>query len=266
MEAGKSKLKNALIFLRKYIWWTVGVILLSGSIILFGWRQHYSYGSAIDSVRFQDYGTFIGGVLTYVTFILLIFTYNLQKKELKIAKKEAKQLKRTIAIQRLSNTFFELIKIHDRVIDKLNLDGFSGQSGFQILYERLKTSYNYGQKMNTLSSKAIHEAMKEHFERNISSLDHYHRSLTNLINYIYWAEDLNQEDKGFYVNIIKNKLEAGEAAILFYFVLFKLDKKTKDLFDTYDFFSVLDIHRLLHTIHNDYYKNIPNRYWSDQAI
>lgn len=75
----------------------------------------------------------VNALFSALAFAGIIFTIILQKKELKLQREELKETReefikqnKTLNRQRFENTFFQLIKLHGDIVDKLKIKSFDG--------------------------------------------------------------------------------------------------------------------------------------------
>ena len=84
---------------------TIASVLFAFSIIMFCWTlwgQLFSLDLPIDSNRFSNFGSFVGGIFGTLSFVLLFFTL-----------KEARN-------QSFENSFSNYLQLHDSLVQQLN--------------------------------------------------------------------------------------------------------------------------------------------------
>lgn len=124
------KLENKHLETITYWFGIIGLITLVGTTILFLANHSYDRNQALDSVVFNDFGSFLSGsagiLFTIATTILVYLTYQTQKEELQEARKEATDSRkalesqaRTNQLQQFENTFFNLLTNHREVLKSL---------------------------------------------------------------------------------------------------------------------------------------------------
>ena len=172
-----------------FLWTAVGV-----AAFVFGFYFYNFHGKLITTTNGEwgTFGDFIGGTLnpffSFLSFIALLTTINLQRKELKASRKElkasTKQLKRTANAQEMAqkaldkqlqtqskqqfeNTFFSLLDQHNQILE-------ANEEKFRSIYtEVLSASGTYG---------------LDHSKKNLQSHNqkcgHYFRVLYQLLKFI----------------------------------------------------------------------------------
>lgn len=221
------------------------------SVILFSWNLWEKFDSdlTIDSGRFSDFGSFIGGIFGTLSFILLIITL-----------KEARE-------QSFDTSFFNHLQLHDTIVQQLkssereistlnseykalfknNLCGtitdkilqtecnsFSSLSHdgyFEALYAILHVRYKYR-----------NENPWTFFKDNNWRIGHFLNSFTSVVELISKG-NLTDKKRDFYVRLINARATSDEVRLVFYFVTFNdnLTEKVRliKLFKSLNFFNSL---------------------------
>ena len=219
--------------------WTI-VIIASGaflfSIIMFCWTLwgQLSTDLAIDSNRFSDFGSFVGGIFGTLSFILLIFIF-----------RETRE-------QSFDNSFFNHLNLHDSVVRELkgkegeikrlnqesrNLfnnyfcdtiqdaalksecktyEAFPDANDyFEILYRTLHIKYKYKD-----------ELPEQFFVDNNWRIGHFLTSFVSVTELISEGK-LDSNKRRFYSRAIKSRSTSDELRSVFYFVTFNGNENEK---------------------------------------
>ncbi len=195
----------------------------------------------------SGFGDIFGGLTAWfsgLAFAGIIFTILQQKKELEyqreeleLTRNEFKTQNHTLQKQRFENTFFNLFKFHNDIIDKLFFTENTRHERhqvFQFVHGQLK-----GTLMNKITSNApngtsndLSIAELEDFITNTinsiiimyaNNLQVYFKSLRQLKLFVH-ESDLLQDDKErtFYMNMIKGQMTEYEKIVVLYVSLMKV--------------------------------------------
>ena len=232
--------------------WLFAVAFAVISVWLFNWW-------ALKDVDSQTRGTFgdmFGGVnalFSGLAFAVLIFTLIQQRAELALQRKEL-QLTRnelagqkeqlvnqnnTLVLQRFENTFFQLLRLHNEIVQAIDLHTPGGaprigRDCFVSFSKSLMTNLNgirtHG---SSLSMDQIETAYKNFYQHTEGNIAHYFRSLYHLLKFVD-ASDLTADRKKFYTNLVRAQLSTQELFILFFNGLSTLGfEKMKPLIERY---------------------------------
>lgn len=229
------------------------------------------------SERFGDYGELIGGIVgslwSLAGVILFYEALRFQRTELKMQRHEL-ELQRheiieqteqqrlqniTLAYQAFENTFFQLMTLHNEIVESLNMEinepGLFNEDGtpktkvivgrecFVQYYNLFKRYFHFSIEEIRLQDLDI-EMTKElldnsyvlFFEESQANLGHYFRNLFAIIKYI---DTTNPKDKLFHIELIRAQLSNYELLLMYFHCLSKLGKKYKELMEKYAFFQNL---------------------------
>ena len=255
----KEKINN---FLKE--WWVIGLIAFIAmlTIFIFGYFYFSKHSLSWLSGEVEELGQmgdFFGGtlnpILAFLSFCLLLITIKLQSKELKNSTKElaksSKALKKqskSLKIQNFENTFFNMINLHNQIVDNSSL--MTRKSHFDYrdasilstiprnMHENKKYVYAIlGKKVPIEEDKDYHgrKAISKLFDildlyisLNKGSLTinkfydnfyeeyneivgHYFRNIYQILKFI---DSKELKDKKFYSNILRAQLSSKELALL----------------------------------------------------
>lgn len=254
----------------------LGLVLFILGLVLFIWKD-YTVDTAkkINSEKIGQLGDFIGGVIGSIwslAGVILFYValteqridiqtnqqtlntqvealnqqikeFELQREELAETRKVLKEQSITQKYQRFENTFFQLLRTHNDIVESFDLRKKSssidviatGRDCFEIFYKRLngKIHKEYDKPIkNTL------ERYVEFFQGEQSDLGHYFRLLYHIIKFVH-NSDIT--DKNTYTTFVRAQLSSYEQIILFYNCLsFYGNEKFKPLIEEYSLLKNMD--------------------------
>jgi len=247
---------------KKLVWKSV---LISVCIVLGLWILTWIF-VATNFTQWSESGTFgdsfgvVNALFTGLAFAGVIITVLLQRKELELQRKEVakttEQLEgqkeqfilqnETLSLQRFENTFFQLIKLHHDIVNKMYLfstyDGneWKGRNCFRHFNNELRRAFS---KFNSVDS--LDEITTSYFyvySTNSENLDHYSRNLYNIVEFV---DNSNIGIEKIYINLLRSQLSTYELVLLLYNVTSQLGKaKFKFLIEKHALLKNLD-HKLL---------------------
>ncbi|WP_320203400.1 putative phage abortive infection protein [Agrobacterium rosae] len=211
------------------------------------------------------FGDFLGGVLnpvlTFLSFMALLFTIILQQREIHGAKEDAKVLQDQRRADRLSsermqfeNTFFQMVSIHNTIVNSIDVDRgpsknqLHGRECFKHFRNEMQTFYNADATTDELTkSLAAHDHLWRSYQNDLA---HYYRYLYNIIRFIN-ESDVN---KTRYIRILRAQLSDFELLVLFYNGLFPLAAKFKEYVEFFTLFDNLPKDLLFDRCHEQFYE------------
>lgn len=211
------------------------------------------------------FGDFLGGVLnpvlTFLSFMALLFTIILQQREIHGAKEDAKALQAQRHADRVSsermqfeNTFFQMVSIHNTIVNSIDVDRGSsknqlrGRECFKHFRDQMQTFYDADPSTDELKkSLAAHDHLWKSYQNDLA---HYYRYLYNIIRFIN-ESDVN---KTRYIRILRAQLSDFELLVLFYNGLFPLAVKFKEYVEFFTLFDNLPKDLLFDSSHDKFYE------------
>jgi len=211
------------------------------------------------------FGDFLGGVLnpvlTFLSFMALLFTIILQQREIHGAKEDAKVLQSQRHADRLSsdrmqfeNTFFQMVSIHNTIVNSIDVDRgpsknqLRGRECFKHFRDEMQTFYDADPSTDELKkSLAAHDHLWKSYQNDLA---HYYRYLYNIIRFIN-ESDVN---KTRYIRILRAQLSDFELLVLFYNGLFPLAVKFKEYVEFFTLFDNLPKDLLFDRSHDEFYE------------
>lgn len=234
----------------------VALSLFLGAVIFY----LFMFGSKLSAehARWAEFGDFFGGLLNPIFglagLIALLYTIILQSKaldqsstQLSLTREEVEKSTRALVAQndsmveqRIDNTFFQLLKTHNEIVNAFELNLYSNQSIAETKKGRSCFEY-YRLDLDKIYRELIaDEADAEHnpkikmavvinatylatFTQHQANLGHYFRFLFNFFRYID-NEVMEEEKREFYVKLVRSPLSDYELVLLFYSCLSELGR------------------------------------------
>lgn len=165
---------------------------------------------------FGTLGDYFGGVLNpilgFITFSALLFTIHLQLKQNKETEK-----------QYFENRFYNLITIHNNLIDNLNYNDKTQRNSFselidEILIPTTNTNPIFNAKTTNGSPVVISRTKRNYrkFNKNQNGyFGHYFRNLYRIL-VIIDKSSLSKESKTDYARIVRAQLSSDELIVLYF--------------------------------------------------
>jgi hypothetical protein len=221
---------------------------------------------SLGTSSFGEWGDFFGGVLnpilTFLTFMGLLITIIIQKKELKesrdvfIKQQEAlEKQQEEMTIQSFDNKFFQMLNSFNEITNALKLNiyqkEYSSKELFEQLVEELKkeifTKYNEDVIVNDIKSNKIdyiYAIFPDFNNKFDTTFKYYFLNLYQLLKFI--DEDIPHKDKDKYskkyANILRAQLSKNELILLTYNAIGVMEfcgDNYKKLVEKYSFFEHL---------------------------
>jgi hypothetical protein len=219
---------------------------------------------------FGPWGDFFGGVLnpilTFLTFMGLLITIIIQKKELKesrdVFKGQQEALEKQqeeMTIQSFDNKFFQMLNSFNKITDSLKLDTHTGKEVFKELVEKLKNQLQYVyledvRKHDIRKNKVeyLYTVFSDFNNTNDTTFKYYFLNLYQLLKFV--DEDIPHKNKDKYskkyINILRAQLSKNELILLTYNAIGVIEfcgENYKELVEKYAFFE--------HLTYDDYINN-----------
>jgi hypothetical protein len=254
-----SVLERSIKIYTKWAWTFVVIGFLIGVIglILFMCRgEKYNlnllgdfYGGTVASLwslagLFFIYVAFLGQKQQLLNQQIEIMYSQLEVKytrlELEGQKKEMIEQNKTLRQQRFENTFFQLLRNHQDIVNAIDLRNggtvvSKGRDCFKKFYERFLVAIK-----NTLGVKVgiLHTLDGYHnfYNKHQSDLGHYFRHLYRILKFIDEQKVISNEEKYGYSCLLRSLLSSHELVLIFYNGISENGKeKFKPLIEKYSF-------------------------------
>jgi hypothetical protein len=269
MNMNKPDSQDSFSIQLKHLKWTAAAIVtlwvLSG-VAIYNWAPDGNYGT------FGDMFGAINSLFSGLAFACLIFATLMQREELRLQRKELQLARQesaatreeirgqkeqaiaqnaTLAQQTFDNTFFQLLRLHNDIINSIDLRdnnnniSSQGRDCFKVFYERFKKRWGKSlpQDSGSTELQRINETYRNFYRDIEADAGHYFRSLYNIIKFI----DLSStSDKRVYTNLVRAQLSSYELLLLFYNCLSNLgNQKFLPLVERYALLKMLPFEHLL---------------------
>lgn len=244
------------------MWWVgTGVVL---GLILLGSSAYFLFGKWESRGQFGDMFGFANAFFSALAFAGVIIAILLQRDELGLQRKELiqtrveirgqkEQLKaqaETLKKQNLENTFFQLLRFHQEILQSIEYNG-KGRAAMrkiiQILRQRLAAT-----KVGSAEAriKATYMDFHQIFQ---DQTGHYFRNLYHILKFVNESQ-AEPEDKKLYSRLVRAQLSSQELVLLFYNCLSELgSEKFKPLVEKYAMLKHVPRHQLADPAHVELY-------------
>lgn len=205
---------------RSGFWWIAstsiaGVLLLW---VLLGWF-------ASIQAKPGDFGDSFGAsnaLFAGLAFAILIATLHSQREELALQRQELAEQRQIFLRQQFEDTFFQLVALHDKVTDNLELrpgtaDYRRGRACFPELLQRLADAYHRSDIPDADDEQRLITAYVAFYREVEYMLGPYFRVMYNVLRYV---DESRMTDKKVYANLVRAQLSSHELALLFYSAAF----------------------------------------------
>jgi hypothetical protein len=197
---------------------------------------------------------FVGFLMVLAAFMLQKDELNAQREELALTRDEFREQNTTLRMQRFENTFFNLLRFHHDIVEKLGHSGESSRQFFGRVYNALESrqQLDLDRKRQgvivglTDDQLFIRVSYPEVYLQHQGDLGHYFRNLYHILRFVHTSDIVTADQRQFYARVVRAQLSAYELVLLFYNALPPGAgyPKLKYLVDRYDLLQNLD-HRLL---------------------
>jgi hypothetical protein len=212
------------------------------AIVLFSLGFVFSVIFALAVIRPEEagqWGDFFGGItnpiLTFMTFIAIIITINLQIQELRETREELKRSANALTEQHkilekqtFESAFFQMLNLHNSIVNSIKIEynereglmsgqtrlikhQLSGRESFVGFLYKLEEIYNQHEGWKD-EIKKLDRSYNNFWRQYQSHLGHYYRYLYNIIKLV----DQSNFDKDSYMKLIRAQLSDQELILLFY--------------------------------------------------
>jgi len=229
----KPENKAVQIFKETYGWIIVWALTALVIVMIF---YFYNFNNGLSKLN-SDWGTFgdyFGGILNpifaFLGLIALLLTLRIQSRELSNSTKELKNSATALKAQgkllnkqNFENTFFQMVKLHNDIVNSIDLHKTQGgeliaegRDCFKNFYKKkLESEYWMTKRATSGVSeyKRINLAYSDFYDEHQQDLGHYFRNLYTIFKFI---DESNSEDKKLYIRIIRAQLSSFELGLLFY--------------------------------------------------
>lgn len=249
IEERKGKYENEIQNLdskiKGYTKWAWGFVITGFCIFIYGvfeyaLKDRYGFelnllgdftGGAVASIwslagLFLIYVAFLGQKQQLLNQQLEIMYSQLEVKytrlELEGQKMEMIDQNKTLRKQRFENTFFQLLRNHQDIVNDIDIRraikgtgemtvSHSGRDCFKIFY----TKFNSGIQ-STMPLGKILEVYMNFYSDYQADLGHYYRNLYHILKFINTSKELKENERYQYSSLLRALLSSYELALIFY--------------------------------------------------
>ncbi len=230
-------------------------------VIAFGMYFFNFHGSLSNQhEKWGTFGDFIGGtlnpILSFFALIALLKTIELQFQQLKISQDELKlsrnelaksakaltEQSKNIQKQNFENTFFNLLSLHNNIVNNLKTSSPNVISTIQrreSVYDEYQGKEVFKKIINEINFEQdiIIQYIKI-YEQYQTIIGHYFRNIYQILKLI---DKSDIENKKFYTNILRAQLSNDELLLIFLNGVTYGKEKTKPLMERYEFLEPLNV-------------------------
>jgi hypothetical protein len=219
---------------------TFGLILIS---VAFVWylaaRYLYNNYYACNPEEAGQLGDTLGAVNSFFSaaaFAGIFFTILLQRKELKETRDVFVEEHNTFKLQRFENILFNVLALHNELTNSIRYSNYQGRVVFdRIISEQLGSDYTVD--ANALEEHAHYDLevkySNDHYPTIRPIVEHYLRSLENVVRIIDMSESVKDHQKSVYYQIVAANISRYETEFLYihyhYHIVLAIDKGEPDI-------------------------------------
>jgi hypothetical protein len=236
--------------------WYIGIsiifILVAFSMPILIYLRYREYRDYSGLAGLGPVGDFIGGstmaFLNLASFLMVVAAIIMQKEELSLQREEVKRTREeyqktniTMKKQQVDNTFFNMVKLHNDIVNAIELKEKKGRICLKEIYEWL----GYSIESNSTELELVQSQYNSFYESFEHILGHYFRNLYRIVKFIDESE-LTEIEKKNYLGILRAQLSKEELLLIFYNALSIRGENFKELIIEYNFFDDhLDLNSLV---------------------
>lgn len=178
-------------------------------------------------------GDFFGGILnpilTSLTFVALLVTLIMQRKEMVESRVQFTRSADALAKQNVQSSFYQLLAIHNQIIggmaakDPATEEMVQGREVFRVIYSKLRRDFRARSKQKAnppiTNRKLIENSYGRVYSEYQEVLGHYFRYLYNTIKTLEESENFdnaNSGDSEKFIKLLRAVLSDQELLVLYY--------------------------------------------------
>lgn len=190
------------------------------------------------------------GILTCLfsalAFIGVLLTYFSQKEESQLQKQEIRESRKEIKKQGFESTFFQLLKLHNDIVDSLVIkytpqNIFTGRSVLRIFKERVESFFKQNDLPSFDPEEKIEKSIESFYKEQGEQFTYYLRFLYNIFKFL---DESDIEGKSLYAGLIRAQLSDLELYIIYYNSLTPRGEEFKDYIKKFQLMDNLQIEKL----------------------
>lgn len=239
-----------------YIWLILLVAAIAAILATSYYNIYFSGEISSDHERWGQLGDYFGGILnpsfSFLSLIALLITISLQSEELKLTRQELEKStsalegqEKSLSIQNFDNTFFNLTKMHNEIVESLSAREkagtatMAGAKSFTVLTKVIRSTYQNVIDNEFKEREAAGNILNGSSENINFHADHYFRNLYRIVKFI--NDSKLDIDKSFYIGILRAQLSPHELVAIFFNGLSPAGEKFKPLIEDFAIFDNIKI-------------------------
>ena len=209
----------------------IGLWAASGIIIYFigkndgEWTTRGQIGDMFGAVNALFSGLAFAGII--YTILLQREELREQRHELELTRLEFKQQNDTLKLQRFESTFFNMMDLHNRLIQEFTFDErnearkgdgkiFTGRDIFEYFAESLFHQLHGTDKINQDTLRAMEKTYQDNYAYIGTELDLYLQSVTRLLRFVQDSTFITDNDRKFYKSFVESSMSRDEKCVIYY--------------------------------------------------
>lgn len=229
--------------------------------------------------QFGDMFGAINSLFSGLALAGIIFTIFLQKKELGLQRQELRDTRKefiqqniTLKKQRFENTFFQMLSLHNEIVDNLSYrernNLFEKRGFIEEVYKKLhgvlinNSIKIYKTSIEELEIENQEQLLKTSYDQVVfarfqSFLGHYFRNLYHIYRYIHISDLIEDNEKQFYSAVVRAQLSSFELLLIFYNSFVGLGfPRFRYLITEYNILTNINWDSIIHDSHRKIFDNM----------
>lgn len=197
---------------------------------------------------FGDMFGAVNSLFSGLAFAGLIYTILQQREELDLTRQEFIKQNETFRLQRFENTFFQLLRLNDDLLDGHTITGNQesvetrvylhdiAERVTKMVSERLERFSGNSASSREARIALLAQAIDPYKKEIETSLLHYFNNLFSIVQLVDASPLIGQSDKSLYINILRTQMSVSEKNLLLLLLIVREDMRPqKPLYDRYHF-------------------------------
>jgi hypothetical protein len=178
----------------------------------------------VDRSDLAAYGNFLQGAVASVwslaAFLFIFVAFLGQQEELEHSRNQAATQEKTATQQRFENSFFNLLRLHRTILDRVHATRHDNQSvegseAFRVLYNALQREWKDLGNGRANGLDKIQTAYASFYRVYESEIGHYFRTLYHIVRFVDQSP-MTDKEKYDYEKFLRAQLSSMELQLLFY--------------------------------------------------
>ncbi|PLK49667.1 putative phage abortive infection protein [Uliginosibacterium sp. TH139] len=182
-----------------------------------------------DPAKLGTLGDFFGGLLNpvfgFLSVVGLLVAVVLQREQLQQVKREAQASARAAETQAFENTFFQLLRLHQEILNSVELSDheglFRGRAAIHRLYGESFSDYDLLERCQNWDEREeflawLNDYYEDNYIRFGHLVEHYYQSIENIASFVHRSAIRN---KAFYARLLRGQFSQYELLMMFFHAL-----------------------------------------------